>query len=612
MQRIHAVFALLLLLPLAACGGHSGSGAGILPSASNARALSATAASGTVPAHVQTATYLWSSTETATNPATYAPYLTWAYTLYNKMATTQAAGIKVIFYVNPMMPQKGDATYTSLQSAYPAVQAKTCSGSTITTYSGNGLLADPRTTQAAAYMTAQVNAVIQGKILPSNPGYTHPWDAMFIDNDGALYGVSALPCNYDPASWGTAMDAAVSAAGQPAVVNSLSTSVANAPMFANYVNGENTAGGEYEECFMNNTWAAEEQSQISVIANLKSAGKAPGPGWWCYVDNTNADAATVIPQRMFDYASFLLTYDPDYSVFQESFTTPSTFQVFPETGFVPLQPASTPSNISQLQTSSGAYVQNYGACYYRGSALGPCEVAVNPGTSSVALPNSFMHSMAISGEGVLDGGQAVFTGGPVTSLAPKTAAILIAPAPAPTPSPTPTATATPSLSGTVDYMKFFGSTGEFQVQNASGYSWVCTNSSTVWSGPALAVGESAAIVSSAKSGTCVTAAGVTLSSASSAGSTLATPAPTPTPTPTGAPTAAPTAAPALGTTTLTGSVTYCKYYSSTGGFQLKTASTTLWVYGPQPYTAPVAVGKTVTVTGTLNNSGTMIATSLTF
>lgn len=654
LRRLRGALAIVLLAPLAACGGHSGS-SGLLPAAPGSLRSGASVASGAVPAHVQTATYLWSSTESATDPATYAPYLSYAYPLYNKMAKTQAAGIKVILYSNPIMPQQGDAEYTSLQTTYAAVEAKDCSGNVITDYAGKGLLADPRTSQASAYVTAQINSIIQNKVLPSNPGSTHPWDYVFVDNDGGLYGTSATPCGYDVAKWGAAMDTAVSAAGQPVIVNSLSTSASLAPVFANYVNGPNVAGGEFEECFGNNTWAAEEQSQISVVANLKNAGKAGGPGWWCYLDNINTDGASAIPQRLFTYASFLLTYDPDYSVFQESFTTPSTFQVFPETGFVPLQPASTPTQISDLQTQGGAYVQNYGACYYRGTALGPCEVAVNPGTSTVPLPNSFLHSMVLSGDGVLDGGTTTFDGGPVSSLAPNSAAILVAPAPTPTPSPTPTPTPVPTptptpvptatptpvptataapattLSGTVNYATYFASTGEFQMHNASGYTWICTNSATKWSGPSLAVGDSVVVSSSSRTSSCVVAdsvavsAPVTTTSVSTPAPTptptpvptptptpvpTPTPTPVPTPTPTPVPTVAPTAAPATTTVVRTGSVTYSSHYSTTGGFQIRTSSGLLWVYGPKPYTAPIAVGKTVTATGTINTSGNLIATSL--
>jgi hypothetical protein len=184
----------------------------------------------------------------------------------------------------------------------------------------------------------------------------------------------------------------------------------------------------FEECFNSPLWTAEEQSQIQTLALLKRLHKPPGPGWWCYLNNTRALGADSIPKRLFGYASFLLTYDPKYSLFQESFTTqPSTFKVFPETGFVPLGPAVTPNDIRQLQTGSGAYVQMYRWCYMRGRLIGACEIAVNPGDGTVSVPNPehFAHSMTLSGGGVLDGGSVAFNGPAVSSLDPQSAAILV-------------------------------------------------------------------------------------------------------------------------------------------------------------------------------------------
>jgi hypothetical protein len=251
---------------------------------------------------------------------------------------------------------------------------------------------------------------------------------MFIDNNGAIYGASPTPCNYDPNTWGQAFDNAISTVGEQFVSNSLAAADNSTQTFVNRLAAPNIIGGLFEECFNDGLWTAEENSQLETIALLKSEGKAAGPGWWCYLDNTTADGATVIPQRLFAYASFLLTYDPNYSLFQESYsTTPSTFQVFPETGFVPLNPASTPANVTALKSSSGAYVQSYNACYYRGSLVGSCEIVVNPGSTTVSVPNpqGLAHSVVLSGDGVLDGGTVSFNGAAVSSLAPQTAAILV-------------------------------------------------------------------------------------------------------------------------------------------------------------------------------------------
>jgi hypothetical protein len=193
------------------------------------------------------------------------------------------------------------------------------------------------------------------------------------------------------------------------------------------LSGSAIAGGVFEECFMTALWSSEENGQLQTIALLKSQGKPPGAGFWCYADNTAATASTVIPQRQYIYASFLLTYDPNYSVFQESFTTPSTFKVYPETGFVPLSPTVIPTSVTGLLTSTGAYARRYNACYYRRTLLGHCEVVVNPSTtSSVAVPNPWglRHRMVLSGGGILDGGTATFGGTAPATMGPKSGLIL--------------------------------------------------------------------------------------------------------------------------------------------------------------------------------------------
>jgi hypothetical protein len=379
-----------------------------------------------VPKHVQTAEYLYSSTETGTSPSTYAPYLSWAYTLYSKMGLTQAAGIKTVLYASPIMPNSNTYEYNTLNGSYPSVRAQTCTGTIVKTYNGSGLLSDPTKSSATSYFQNIVSHY-ESLAKTANSGYTQPWNLIFIDNDGPLYGASVTPCNYSPTTWGTYQDNALATTGQKFILNSLSVAEYNVSTYVQRLSGSAIAGGEFEECFMTSLWASEEDSQLQTIAKLKSEGKPGGAGFWCYADNTSASASTSIPQRMYIYASFLLTYDPNYSVFQESFTTPSTFKVMPETGFVPMNPVSVPTSSTGLATSTGAYMQRYSNCYYRGSSLGECEIIVNPSTtSSVSVPNPWglHHSMVLSGAGVLDGGTVSFTGSVPSSIGPKSGLIL--------------------------------------------------------------------------------------------------------------------------------------------------------------------------------------------
>lgn len=387
----------------------------------------ATATYSSVPTHVQTGEYLTTSTEVASNPTKYAPYLTYAYAALGRLGATQAAGIKTVLYTSPIMPSTSLYELKSLRYTFPADEAKTCSGSTVTTYGGAGLLSDPA--KAAAYRSYFQNMInhYTSVAKSANPGYAQPWNYFFIDNDGPLYKTSATPCDYSVSTWTSGEDAAMTASGQKFILNGLSVAPSSVSTYVNRLAPSSVSGGEFELCFRTALWSSEENSQLQTVALLKREGKMHGPGWWCYVNNTSSYGSSSIPLRQYAYASFLLTYDPNYSVFQESFSTPSTFKVFPETGFVPLQPVSVPASITRLLTSTGAYEQRYNACYYRGRSLGHCEVIVNPSTSSyVSVPNPWglHHSMVLSGNGVLDGGTASFTGGVPSRMAPKSGLIL--------------------------------------------------------------------------------------------------------------------------------------------------------------------------------------------
>ncbi|HLI95338.1 MAG TPA: hypothetical protein VKT72_04525 [Candidatus Baltobacteraceae bacterium] len=395
--------------------------------ASSISLSTSSAPTGSAPTHVQTAEYLTSSTEMRTSPAVYAPYLSWAYPIYSRSGLTRAYGIKTVLYTSPIMPDRSTYEYDTLEGSYPSGRATTCSGGLVTTYNGAGLLSDPTKSTTTAYFGNVVNHTIS-MVEESNPGYSHPWDLIYIDNDGPLYGASSTPCNYNPITWGSAQDAALAVTGQKFILNSLSVADDNVPTFVQRLGGSAIEGGEFEECFMTALWSSEEDAQLQAVALLKREGKAGGAGFWCYADNTSALGASSIGERMYIYASFLLTYDPNYSVFEESFTTsPSTFKVFPETGFVPLSPVITPTASSSLETSTGAYLREYNSCYYRGSYVGKCEVIVNPSTTSyVSVPNPWglHHAMSLSGGGVLDGGYASFAGAAPTSMAPKSGLIL--------------------------------------------------------------------------------------------------------------------------------------------------------------------------------------------
>lgn len=408
---------------MAAC--QATSDAGVHTRAPRAKAMARPNAR-SVPAHVQTAEYLWSKTEITTDPQIYAPYLTWAYPTYSRFGAVRSAGIKTVLYVNPLMPHTHtDYDYIRLSRDYPQAQARDCQGNPVSAYQGTGLLLDVRNAQARA----AVNAVVGDYVTRVTRDGESPGaiSAVFVDNANSFYGVSPMPCGFNQAAWTAAMDAALSEIRYPVIVNSLSVHPNQVPAKIAGVRGRSVTGAMYEECFNDRQWIAEEKAQIETVAELRRLHKPPGAGFWCYLNGTTADAAAAVPQRLFAYASFLLTYDPAYSVFQESFSTPSTFKVMPETQFVPLAPVVAPASVEQLQSSGGAYVREYRYCYYRGAPVGACEIAVNPGGGSVPVPNagSYRHSMVIAGEGVLDGGSVRFDGGVPSQLDAQSAAILV-------------------------------------------------------------------------------------------------------------------------------------------------------------------------------------------
>jgi hypothetical protein len=143
------------------------------------------------------------------------------------------------------------------------------------------------------------------------------------------------------------------------------------------------------------------------------------------------DARSSMAIRTYYYASMLLTYDPNTTIANTEFLTPSGVTVMPEVQLVPLSPlVATPTTIDGLIQSSGVYGREYGDCYLAGADVGPCAVAVNsnkPGTQALAFPWStkYQHTMTMSGSGAYDGGTVDILGpAPPATMAGGTAAIV--------------------------------------------------------------------------------------------------------------------------------------------------------------------------------------------
>jgi hypothetical protein len=293
--------------------------------------------------------------------------------------------------------------------------------------------------------------------------------ATFFDDTGAQSN-NAIPTGFSNSAWNTAYTSAYQAAGVPFLFNGLvSAAAANysyttnssgsdsgggSPLFGNgngwdtsYIltNSPNSIGAMWEGCYGGNgydlgnhswgvaqDWGDMENYELWMAANSKIM--------WCRsVDGVAASSTQGLADRLYQYASFLLTYNPTYSMWGTSFTT-STLAVMPETQFVPTQPViSAPSLVSSLMIGSNCsasspncpFGRTYNACFYGGTYVGACAIAVNPTASTVTNPyqTGYAHSVVLAGSGVLDGGTVAFTGSIPTTLAADTAVIEIATAP---------------------------------------------------------------------------------------------------------------------------------------------------------------------------------------
>ncbi|HET7813124.1 MAG TPA: hypothetical protein VFL13_01995 [Candidatus Baltobacteraceae bacterium] len=387
-------------------------------------------ASSAVPAHVLTAglVYGYAGTPTSVAVSRMAPYISWAQTDPNYAAQLRAAGIKVDIYMNFWRNYSSDnpaVGYTDLKpgGSHASAEVKSCAG-TVAYDSGYGGGYEGNALSSSMAGHAAVLANYRESEYGSN------YDALFSDDTGALYGLPT-PCGYTDANYKSATNSVHASLGKKMFVNTLNagTSVVSQ---VGYAGASNVLGAMCEGCYaywntsgttkadyarFGSTWADTENGEALMVSQHKI--------FWAY-PRAIGDASTETSLRTYVYASFLMTYDPNYAMLQEVFKTASGFEVFPETGLVPMNPVTTSTNVSSYLRSGGAYMREFGACYYRGVNKGKCAVVVNPSnTASASIPTTaYAHAMTLSGGGVLDGGSVAFTAGRPSSLAPETAAIL--------------------------------------------------------------------------------------------------------------------------------------------------------------------------------------------
>ncbi|HET7813126.1 MAG TPA: hypothetical protein VFL13_02005 [Candidatus Baltobacteraceae bacterium] len=375
--------------------------------------------------HVQTFAYIYgyAGTPTTIPLGSMAPYVTWTQTDQAHAAAIRAAGVKVQVYTNFWRNYTSDnpsVGYTDLApgGVNAAAEARDCSSNVITDSSyGGGYEADARSANALPHALAVVNYRLNS--------FSGNYDAVFADDSGSVWGIT-LPCGYSQSDYDAAVNNVHSQINAQVWVNALGAAP-NPATATDLVAPANVAGAMCEICYAGNGGSGDSLQTGNTwinVANAEINTISQGKTFWDYARLTG-DASAETSQRVYAYASFLLTYDPSHAMFQEALSTPSGFPVMPENGLVPLNPLTTASTVSGYQGAGGAYIREFSNCYYRGSFVSACAVVVNPSAASVPVPStSYSHSLALSGYGVLDGGSASFNGPAVTTLGPASAAIL--------------------------------------------------------------------------------------------------------------------------------------------------------------------------------------------
>lgn len=205
--------------------------------------------------------------------------------------------------------------------------------------------------------------------------------------------------------------------------------------FADTKNAEIGLHTNYE---LTNQWIMVEDAEIALVNARKI--------FWLQDQDNNSTAGNSYTGRMYAFASFMLTWDPAYTVYQNDYygyygdgEHPNShnpqIHVFPEESLVAYNPRmsypSTSTGIGALADPGGTYYREYYSCFYAGQAVGPCAVVVNPDSSAhswPALKGTYTHTLSITTQmDVIDGGTATTTGSQMPSPIPPTTGWILFP-----------------------------------------------------------------------------------------------------------------------------------------------------------------------------------------
>lgn len=391
--------------------------------------------------HVQTAIQdlcytnpCWHPSQHAVPLNAVARIVTWAFPDARDADAARRAGIKTIAYLDPSIQYDPKRDVSPLASNDESTYLHACDGNRARVQLGDldGFLMD---LGAHAY---------RDLFHAYTTGLRAHYDVLFADDvfastDSFVHVVDP-PCARTFTAERDATFGAWRVAGMPILFNGLGLAPDDGTVSAHAVEalaGPNAMGGMYEMCFtaaepgtdhtlgfrrVDGAWRSAENSQLAAVTR--------GKYFFCFAESPLDGASSAgIGDRIYTYASFLLTYDPARSVLEEGLRSAprSAVPVYPETTLVAMQPTSTARNDVDELLQGGVYVRIFNACYLAQRPIGGCAAVVNPSpTATVPMPlRGYRAALALSGGSIPDGGHVSLAAAVPHELAPAGAAILI-------------------------------------------------------------------------------------------------------------------------------------------------------------------------------------------
>ena len=159
----------------------------------------------------------------------------------------------------------------------------------------------------------------------------------YVFEDGAnnIHNESAVPCGYTEASWTAASNANDTLLGPSLIIyNGLGTlgDGYGKPPPSNLLN-PTAFGGMMEDCYGKDSFTNPLPTSTCGRTTNTEGDDGCDPKALVCRGLSSFEAKTSMTRRTYQYASFLLTYDPASSIISEKYITkPSNLAVFPEEG----------------------------------------------------------------------------------------------------------------------------------------------------------------------------------------------------------------------------------------------------------------------------------------